>query len=157
MGLILYYLNPELNIFKSQVNLDFEFLDDMYTVTQWLHKGQELVYENIKTREIDPNTNHEVDFRGTKEDLMEVPLTMNTRFTIPEDPGSYEAFNDLGRLNGSAVTYTEDTNVLRHNHPLMIMVSGLPFLRFLLLSNRTGSVYSHRCQQKGKLCCNTQS
>lgn len=96
----------------------------MYSVTQWLHKGKELVYENIRSRESNLSS-PEVDFKNTKQDSLDIPLTMNNKFTIPEDPSSYEAFNDQGRLNGGAVTYTEDTNVLRRNHPLMIMVGVL--------------------------------
>ena len=105
------------------MTLDFEFLDDMYTVTQWLHKGKELLYENIRAREAEEDQDKfGIDFKGKKSTA--TPLTMSGNLTIPEDPGSYEAFNDVGKLNSNAITYTEDTNILRHNHPLMIMVSN---------------------------------
>ncbi|XP_078482468.1 transient receptor potential cation channel subfamily A member 1 homolog [Ciona intestinalis] len=75
-----------------EVKLDYEFLDDMYTVIQWN----------------DSHHNDHDDDSGKK------PV-------IPET--GYEAFNDHGKLTKSAITYTEDTSVLRHNHPLSIMVN----------------------------------
>uniref|UniRef100_H2YPY9 Ion transport domain-containing protein n=1 Tax=Ciona savignyi TaxID=51511 RepID=H2YPY9_CIOSA len=75
-----------------QVALDYEFLDDMYTVIQWN----------------DAHHNNQDDETSKK------PVIADT---------GYEAFNDQGKLTKNAVTYTDDSRILRHNHPLSIMVN----------------------------------
>lgn len=78
------------------MTLDYEFLDDMYTIQEWGH--QNVIIEE-KTPEI------------------------STKKTRIWNNHGYEAFNDRGHLTKNAVTYVEDSGVLRHNHPLSIMVS----------------------------------
>lgn len=113
-----------------KIFLDFEFLDDMYTVTEWLYKGKEVEGElGLNSTENEPliststtAASPQVAFKGEHKRRKSTTSLMNANIAIPDDPASYEAFNDQGRLNGNAITYTRDTNMLRHNHPLMIMV-----------------------------------
>nr|XP_039254134.1 transient receptor potential cation channel subfamily A member 1 homolog [Styela clava] len=111
-----------------EVTLDFEFLDDMYTVTEWLHRGRDVTTDNTSSgdREKQILANGDippVEYKGKHKSKEARFNAKHSHLAIPEDPNNYEAFNDQGKLNGNAMTYTEDANILRHNHPLMIMVS----------------------------------
>lgn len=103
----------------------------MYLITEWLHKntpedeGQALSEAKNQSL-IQANGAVQVE---TATDFNH----RNLKLQIPEDPVEYVAFSDKGKVAKKAITYTSDTNLLRHNHPLMIMVINELALFYRLL------------------------
>ena len=102
------------------MTLDYEFLDDMYSVMEWnqTDSGQKIINEKRMER----GAFHPRSLFWKAFNIKDVLVPV-----VPHK--DFADFADFGKSSEFEISYSLDSSVLRYNHPLHIMVS-----RFLLLT-----------------------
>nr|CAB3267277.1 transient receptor potential cation channel subfamily A member 1 homolog [Phallusia mammillata] len=84
-----------------QISFDYEFLDDEFSCTNWVEADDSM-------SEVSLNLN-------------DLPLK---RQLSMDDLSCYSVYDENGRIVSDAIPYTRDSNLLKENHPLFVMVGA---------------------------------